>query len=120
MTDSILFEVRLAAASLSTGAGLLMVYDVLRLFRMICPHNRFFLSAEDFLYWVYCAVMTFGMLYELNGGVLRGYAIAGTLAGMVGYQYLVSRKVLKYLKKGQEYLKIKVRNRRRFRNRVRR
>ena len=118
MADTIFCEAYLACYSLGTGAGLLMVYDGIRLFRMICPHRRFWVNLEDFFYWIYCGAMTFGMLYRLNDGGLRGYAIAGTLAGMAGYQYLVSRKLLKCLKKGQEYFTIRARKRRRRTKRV--
>ncbi len=118
MTDSIRYEVQLAVSSVCTGIGLLMVYDGIRFFRMICPHRRLIINLEDFGYWVYCAIMTFGMLYRLNDGGLRGYAIGGTLMGMVGYQYLVSRKLLKCLKKGQESFTMKARKRRRRFNQV--
>ncbi len=117
MSAAIRYEVHLAVSSFATGAGLMIVYDLLRIFRMICPHSDLFVGLEDFGYGIYCAVMTFGLLYEQNNGALRGYAIAGTMAGMAVYQYMVSRILLKYLKKGQEYLKIRIKLHRRKRGR---
>ncbi len=112
MSDAIRYEAHLAFSSFITGAGLMIVYDLLRIFRMICPHNALFVGIEDFGYGIYCAVMTFGLLYEQNNGTLRGYVIVGTMAGMAVYQYMIGRILLKYLKKGQEYLRIKIKLRR--------
>lgn len=117
MSETIYYELRLAGSSVATGAGLMMVYDLLRIFRMICPHGSIAVSAEDLCYWIYCAVMTFGLLYEQNNGALRGYVIAGTLLGMAVYQHTVSAILLKYLKKGQESIRIRLKKRRRRRNR---
>lgn len=113
MSEAIRYELRLAASSFLTGSGLMMVYDLLRIFRMVCPHNDWITGAEDFGYWIYCAVMTFGLLYEQNDGALRGYAIGGTLLGMAVYQYTISAVLLKYLKKGQESIRIRLKKHRR-------
>jgi len=120
MSENIRYEVHLAALSLGTGVGLMIVYDFLRILRMVIPHNGFWTGIEDVGYGIYGAFMTFGLLYEQNDGSLRAYVIIGTFLGMTVYQYLVSKKVLKYLKKGQEYLKMKMRKQRRKSNRVKR
>ena len=117
MSGNIRYEVQLAVMSLWTGAGLMMVYDCLRILRIIVPHNAFWTGVEDLGYWIYSAFMTFGLLYEQNDGRLRFYAIAGVFLGMTIYQYLVSRKLLKYLKNGKEYLRIKINKHRRNRSR---
>ncbi len=111
MSAAIWYEVRLFLASLATGAGLMMVYDLLRLFRMICPHSRAGVGAEDLCYGIYCGFVTFGLLYEQNNGALRAYAIAGTVIGMAAYQNFISRIVFRYLKKGQEYIRMKLKMR---------
>ena len=111
MSETIWYELKLAVSSFLTGAGLMMVYDLLRVFRMFCPHNYFFIGAEDFGYWIYCAVMTFGLLYEQND------AVAGTLLGMALYQRTVSTILLKYLKKGQESIRIRLKKRKLRKNR---
>ncbi len=113
MSDNIRYEVHFLAMSLATGAGLMAVYDCLRVFRMFFPHNFFFMGLEDFIYWIYCAFATFLLLYEQNDGALRAYAIGGTFLGMCACQGLVGRKLLKYLKRGQKYLKMKRKKRQR-------
>jgi len=109
MSQNIQYEVHLAVLSIGTGIELMALYDVFRILRMFINHNMFWIGIEDFGYWVYCAWVTFDLLYKQNDGSLRMYAIAGTLLGMLLYQYLVSRRVLKCLKKGQGYLKMRMR-----------
>jgi len=117
MSDNIWYEVHLAVMSLWTGIGLVMVYDMLRFFRIILPHNGFWVGVEDVGYWIYSGFMTFGLLYEQNDGGLRFYVIAGVFLGMLIYQNFVSRKLLKYLKNARQSLKIKLRMRRRMQSR---
>lgn len=107
MSETIRYEARLFLLSIATGAGLLLVYDFLRIFRLFVRHKSWIVGAEDLLYGVYCSCMTFSLLYEQNDGNLRGYVIAGVAAGMIIFQNLVSRKVLKYLQNAIAWLKIK-------------
>ncbi len=117
MSVAIRYEAHLAAASVMTGVGLMIVYDLVCILRMLCPHSSLAVNIEDFGYGIYCAVITFGLLYEQNNGTLRAYVIAGTILGMIAYQRLVGSILLKYLKKGQEYLRIKIKLRQRRKRR---
>lgn len=107
MSGTIQYEVRLLMMSFLTGAGLIMVYDCLRVFRILCPHSAVFTGIEDMLYWVYSALITFTLLYRENDGDIRAYVIAAAFLGMAMYQYLVSRNFLKGLKNLIKYLRIK-------------
>ena len=78
MTASIRYEFHLALLSLLTGAGLMAVYDLVCVLRMVIPHGRLATGAEDLAYGVYSAVITFGLLYEQNDGALRAYVIERT------------------------------------------
>lgn len=99
---------RLLLYSLLTGAGLMMTYDLLRIFRIFIPHSSIVVGIEDMIYWIYAALITFSLLYSQNDGGLRGYVIAGVFAGMFLYDRLVSRFFLKFLKNLQKYLKMKI------------
>lgn len=112
MSDSIGYEVRLAVMSLWTGVGLMIVYDLLRILRMIIPHSALWAGIEDVGYWIYSACMTFALLYEQNNGLLRGYAIAGVFLGMLLYEKIIGRKLLKHLKKAGQSLKMKMKKHR--------
>lgn len=108
MSGTIQYELRLLFLSFMTGVGLMMVYDCLRVFRLLCPHRPLFCGIEDMLYWIYAGLMTFTLLYRENDGVIRAYAVAASFAGMILYQWLVSRKFLKYLKKMLKYFRMKI------------
>ncbi|MCI9047781.1 MAG: spore cortex biosynthesis protein YabQ [Hungatella sp.] len=111
MSVSIRYEAQLFLMSICTGGGLVMVYDCVRFFRMVCPHKMWVVGAEDLVYGFYCAVMTFSLLYQQNDGNLRGFSIGGVIMGMTVYQYAISRKVLKRLQKAVEWIKMKTRKR---------
>lgn len=108
MSVSIQYEVRLLILSFLTGTGLMMSYDVFRVFRLFCPHHPIWIGVEDMVYWIYASLVTFTLLYKLNDGGLRGYAIVGIFVGMVLYDRLISRFLLKLLKNVQKYFKIKL------------
>lgn len=110
MSISIRYEAWLFLMSVGTGAGLMMVYDCVRVFRLLCPHRDWAVSTEDMLYGLYSAVMTFMLLYEQNDGRLRGFCVGGVILGMAAYQHLVSRRVLKCLQKQVKWIKMKVKN----------
>lgn len=107
MSANIRYEAQLLFFSVCTGAWLAAAYDCVRFFRMICPHKTWVAGAEDLIYGVYCAVMTFSLLYQQNDGNLRGFCIGGVIFGMAAYEYVVGQNVLKHLQKAVEWIKIK-------------
>jgi spore cortex biosynthesis protein YabQ len=109
MSVHIVYEVKLLLYSFFTGAGLMIIYDFLRIFRIFIPHLPVFTGLEDMVYWIYAALVTFSLLYEQNDGGLRGYVIVGVFLGMLLYDRLISRFFLKLLKNIRKYLKMKLR-----------
>ena len=75
-------ELLLFAKSVWYGASLLLLYDVLRIFRRVFRHGPIWTAAEDLLYWVFCAVYLFSKFYQENSGILRAYLFAGILLGV--------------------------------------
>lgn len=108
MSVHIRYEAAFLLYSFAAGGGLMMAYDFLRAFRIFIPHRPLCTGIEDFFYWIYAAAVTFSLLYDLNDGGLRGYAILSVIAGMVVYDRLVSLNFLKLLKKGWKYLRMKM------------
>ena len=47
MSPNIHFEVRLLVMGIMAGAGLMALYDLLRLFRALVPHGWFWMGLED-------------------------------------------------------------------------
>lgn len=110
MSEGLLYELTLTGMSFCTGVGLMIVYDLLRVIRLFIPHHPIWTGVEDLIFWIYAAMMTFFLLYELNEGILRGYAIVIVLAGMILYDRVCSRFCLKLLKKARKYFRMKLRS----------
>lgn len=108
MSANIRYELQLQIMGLLTGAGLMMSYDVLRVFRIFIPHHYVWTGIEDMIYWIYAALVTYTLLYRFNDGVIRGYVVAAAFIGMVAYDRLISRFFLKILENGYKALKNKV------------
>ena len=83
VSETIAGEGSLLLASVLFGAGLMMLYDMLRIFRHLLKHKTAFLAVEDVIYWLICAVGIFALLYEENGGLLRWFVIGGAAAWML-------------------------------------
>lgn len=107
MSGTIEYEARLLVMSFLTGAGFIVVYDCLRVFRLLCPHNIVCIGIEDMLYWIYAALMTFSLLYQENDGDIRAYAVVSAFVGMALYQRFISRYYIRGLKKMMKYFRMK-------------
>ena len=110
MSLYIRMEAELAAVSFLLGVMLMISYDFLRLFRLLLPHGVWWIGFEDLAYWLYCAWMTFALLFRENGGVLRGYVLGCIFLGMLLYDRLVSERVFRLLKKGIRWITMKIKN----------
>lgn len=95
VSAGILKEADVLLISFLTGAILLVVYDLLRIIRRLIPHNNWVIGIEDVLFWIASAAALFAMLYRENSGYIRGFVIGGVLAGMLLYNLLLSRFVVK-------------------------
>ena len=107
MSMQIRFEAWLLLLSLLVGCWLMLVYDLLRVLRLMIKHSSFVMGIEDLSYWIYAGTATFMLLYELNDGGVRMYAVAGVFAGMIPYDKIVSRFLFAALKKAGKWFKIK-------------
>ena len=107
MSVHIRYEAWLLMMGFLTGVGLMIVYDLFRLFRMAVRHNAFWVNVEDFGYWIYAGIMSFLLLYRENDGILRAYIIAAVFLGMGAYDLSISRIFFKLLKKCKKYIKMR-------------
>lgn len=82
--------------ALYMGIFLTFAYDLLRIFRRVAPHNGFFVSMEDLLFWIYCGEEVFLLMYHESDGTLRWFAVLGAMVGMFLYRKLVSPFFVKY------------------------
>ena len=83
--------------ALFLGIFITFVYDILRILRRVFPHGDFLVSLEDFVFWIYCAIKVFLMMYYESNGTLRWFAVFGAFVGMFLYRRLVSPFFVKYI-----------------------
>ncbi len=69
-----------------TGIAITVVYDVLRILRNVIKHPYVFIALEDIAFWIFVAVVLFLLLYHLNNGTLRWFAVFGLFLGMIFYK----------------------------------
>lgn len=99
MSSQIVEETLFLYHAVLLGVFVAVIYDVIRIFRRVIKHNRFFISLEDILYWIFCAWEVFYLLYKESSGVLRWFAILGIALGMFLYLISVSRFVVHFVSK---------------------
>lgn len=83
--------------ALLMGIFITFVYDVIRIFRRVIPHNSFFVSLEDLGFWIYCGGTVFLLMHHESNGELRWFAVLGAVAGMLFYGKLISPFFVKYV-----------------------
>lgn len=83
--------------ALLMGIFITFVYDVIRIFRRVIPHNSFFVSLEDLGFWIYCGGSVFLLMYHESNGELRWFAVFGAIAGMLLYKKAISPPFVKYV-----------------------
>ena len=83
--------------ALLMGIFITFIYDILRIIRRVIPHGVIWVSLEDIVFWIYCGVKVFLLMYHESNGTLRWFAILGALAGMILYKKTVSPFFVKYV-----------------------
>ena len=96
MSQGILMEVDFFVNSLIVGIVITFAYDWLLILRRCIRHNIVFISIEDILFWLACALGVFYVLYNENNGILRWFAVCGATIGMILYKKLVSPLFVKF------------------------
>ncbi len=91
----IIKQAQLFAQAVVTGGELLLLYDLIRIWRRVVRHRIVGMAVEDLLFWLFCAFWIFGFMYRQNNGVIRGFIILGAAVGMFLYTILLSRWVVK-------------------------
>lgn len=97
MSPEIILELYFLFHCFLMGVLITVLYDVLRILRRIIPHNVIAVSLEDFLYWIVCSLLIFTMLIRENNGVLRWFAVAGAMVGMILYRKTLGFLFVKYV-----------------------
>lgn len=96
MSQSIINDNYFLLYSLILGVIITFVYDVFRIIRRVIPHNSFFVSLEDIVFWIFCALSVFYLMHQQNDGMLRWFAILGAAVGMFLYKKTISPFFVKF------------------------
>lgn len=79
------------------GFFISFIYDWLRILRRLIPHNIFWVSVEDIIFWLFCAIEVFLLMNNESNGTLRWFAVLGALVGMIAYKKIISAFLVKYV-----------------------
>ena len=100
MSELITWEWKFFAIAVMWGMILSIAYDVLRIFRRVIIHRKIaLLAAEDILFWMICGFAMFHVIFMVNDGIIRSFALIAFLIGSAMYQYTVSYYIVKYISK---------------------
>lgn len=95
----ILWEADYLFACFLLGLLLILVYDILRIARIVLPHARIAVGIEDVVYWLFVGIAVFVRLYRGNDGIIRWYAVAAVAAAMGIYNGCISRFAVPFVGK---------------------
>lgn len=96
--EQIIQEGQFFISSFLAGVFLLFIYDVVRFPRILWKHGKLWKFVSDYIYWVVAGFFVFVLIYQVNEGAIRGFAIMGMLLGMLSY-YMGPQKILKKIVK---------------------
>ena len=96
---SILDEVGVFWDGLILGVLLVAGYDLVRVFRRLIRHGILWVSIEDCVYWIVCAVLMFAMLYQNNDGRIRAYIFGAAVLGGILYHLLLGKHFIRIVSK---------------------
>ena len=97
MNEFIIAELMFFLSSLIWGAILFAAYDILRVLRNVFRHAKVIIAIEDIVFWVTAGILIFRMMYQMNDGIIRYYAVISIILGMKLYQWIFSAKIVKLL-----------------------
>ena len=63
--------------ALLAGNIVLLVYTCIRVFRRLIKHDLFFVSLEDFFFWVWAGLYLFVKIYDTSDGSIRWFFTIG-------------------------------------------
>ena len=76
-------EISIFLQALLAGNIVLLVYACIRVFRRLIKHDLFFVSLEDFFFWVWAGLYLFVKIYDTSDGSIRWFFIIGVVVGGV-------------------------------------
>ncbi len=85
------------------GAVLGVIYDIIGVFNAVIKENLVRIFAQDVLYFIVSAVITFVYMLVTNGGEIRIYIVVGEAVGWLIYRATLGKFIYKIVLKGVEF-----------------
>jgi len=92
-------QIVLSAVSFAAGIVIVLAYEMLIILREIFRTGRIIQALTDFLFWETAAVTLFYVIYTINGGAIRGYALISLFLGMIFFWCIFGKKLLEMMRK---------------------
>jgi len=97
MGEMIYWELDYVLSCILWGLFLMLIYDILRILRLVWKKGSIWVSIEDILYWSFAAIGTFHLFYKQDNGVIRWFAIAATFFMMLVMNRFISRWTVPFI-----------------------
>lgn len=98
MTLSIDVQFKYFFATIVTGIGIGIFFDVYRIIRGINYKKGILSSISDLLFWILMSLFTFIFLLNTNNLNVRYYTFIGIVFGFIIYMSAISRYVIAFLR----------------------
>ena len=92
-------ELSVFLQALLAGNLVYLIYSAIRVFRRIIKHNLFWVSVEDFVFWIVSALYVFVRIEETSNGNIRWYFVLGVCVGGLLTHYIIYYFIKKYIDK---------------------
>ena len=92
-------QIILVTAVFLFGMLLVFAYEILIICREILRTGMIIQALTDFLFWEAAAVSLFYLIYLINGGEIRGYALVSLFLGMIFFWWILGKKLLEIMRK---------------------
>ena len=74
-------EMSVFLQAMLAGNTVVLVYMCIRIFRRLISHRMFFISLEDFFFWIWVGVYLFEKIYNTSDGSIRWFFTIGVVLG---------------------------------------
>lgn len=99
------YELALLLQSVGIGIIFGVVFDALRVVRIIFPHKSWMIFTEDFLFMLFCGFWFFVFSMISARGQLRAFLLLGAVAGFFLYIYTVGEIVRRFIIKTRDTIR---------------
>lgn len=91
-------EVSIVLRAFLSGNIVYLSYSAIRILRRMIRHSLFFVSLEDFLFWIGTGLYLFLKMFNTSDGSIRWYFVLGVVVGSL-FTALLEKNFTKIKKK---------------------